>query len=377
MAKKKGRKKPKEATRKELARARKARRQERVLLVLGGLVLALVVAVLGFGYYQENYAKFRAPVAVVNGTPISTGEYQKMVRYRRYALASAFNRLQASAGENQDVLAQYFQDQMTNLPTQVLEEMIDEELIRQGAARNGISVSPQEVQKAIEEEFGYWSVPPTPPPTPVITIAVTPTPTVPPLTREQFEERYQEALSRLRAAVGFSEADFRGLFEANLLRDKMQEFLASRVPTTAQQVHARHILLKTEEEAQSVLERLKQGEDFAALAQELSQDPSSKEQGGDLGWFPRGQMVPEFDDVAFALPPGEISDVVQSSFGYHIIQVLEREDDRELAPDLLRQRRERALDDWLQGQRQTATIERFWSPEKVPPLEEGTSVPQQ
>ncbi|HID86576.1 MAG TPA: post-translocation molecular chaperone, partial [Anaerolineae bacterium] len=196
-------------------------------------------------------------------------------------------------------------------------------------------------------------------------------PTLPPLTREQFEERYQEALSRLRALVGFSEADFRGLFEARLLRDKMQEFLADRVPTTAEQVHARHILLKTEEEARSVLERLEQGEDFEALARELSQDPGSREQGGDLGWFPRGQMVPEFDEIAFALPPGEISDVVQSSFGYHIIQVLEREEDRELAPDLLRQQRENALNDWLREQSQSASIERFWSPEKVPPLEGG------
>lgn len=371
MAKKRRKKEPKEATKKELARGRRARRQERALLTMGGLVLALVVAVLGFGYYQENYAKLRAPVAIVNGTPISTGEYQKMVRYRRYALAAAFDRLRASAGENQDMLTQYFQDQMTNLPLQVLEEMINEELIRQGAARYGISVSPQEVQKAIEEEFGYWSVPPTPPPTPAITTVITPTPTLPPLTREQFEERYQEALSRLRALVGFSEADFRGLFEARLLRDKMQEFLADRVPTTAEQVHARHILLKTEEEARSVLERLEQGEDFEALARELSQDPGSREQGGDLGWFPRGQMVPEFDEIAFALPPGEISDVVQSSFGYHIIQVLEREEDRELAPDLLRQQRENALNDWLREQSQSASIERFWSPEKVPPLEGG------
>jgi parvulin-like peptidyl-prolyl isomerase len=371
MAKKKrGKKEPREATKKELAKSRKTRRQERVLLILGGLILAAVVAVLGFGYYQENYAKLRAPVAVVNGTPISTGEYQKMVRYRRYALASALDRVRASAGENQDMLTQYFEDQLTNLPTQVLEELINEELIRQGAARNGISVSPEEVQETIEEEFGYWRVPPTPLPTPVITTTLTPTPTSTSLTQEEFEERYQEILSGLRTTAGFSEADFRGLFEMSLLRDKMQEFLASRVPTTAEQVRVRHILVETAEEAQSILERLEQGEDFATLAQELSQDPGSKEEGGDLGWFPRGQMVPEFEEVAFALSSGEISDVVQSSFGYHIIQVLEREDDRELAPDILKQQQDNALNEWLQEQSQSAAIERFWSPEKVPPLEE-------
>ncbi|MFQ6058820.1 MAG: peptidylprolyl isomerase [Anaerolineae bacterium] len=371
---KRTKKRPREATRKELARTRKARRQERIILIVGGLVLALVVAILGFGYYQEKYAKLAAPVAVVNGTPISTGAYQKMVRYRRYALTTAYSRLRASMGDTQDVLAQYFQSQMDNLPMQVLEDMINEELIRQGAAQNGISVSPQEVQRAIEEEFGYWSTPPTPTPTPVttaITVTVTPAPTTPPLTREQFEERFQETLSRLKSQAGFSEADFRGRFEADLLRDKFQEFLASRVPTTEQQVHVRHILVETKEEAERVLERLKQGEDFATLAQELSQDPGSKDKGGDLGWFPRGQMAPEFDEVAFTLPPGGTSEVVQTASGFHIIQVLEREDDRELAPDLLEQRRDNALDAWLQAQHQSATIERFWSPDKVPPFEEG------
>ena len=373
MARKKRKKEWREATKKELARAKKTRRQERLLFTVSGLVLALVVAILGFGYYRENYATLRAPVAVVNGTPISTGEYQKMVRYRHNSLTSTLARLQASAGENQEALAQYFESQMANLPTQVLEEMINTELIRQGAAQNGISVSPQEVQKAIEEEFGYWSVPPTPLPTPVLTTDVTPTPTALPLTQEQFEERYQENLSWFRTTAGFSEDDFRGLFEADMLRDRLQELLASRVPTTARQVHAQHILLETEEEAQSVLERLKQGEDFATLAQELSQDPGSKEQGGDLGWFPEGEMVPEFDEVAFALPPGETSDLVQSTFGYHIIRVLEREEDRELAADFLSRRRDNALNDWLQEQTQSAAIERFWSPEKVPPLGEESN----
>jgi parvulin-like peptidyl-prolyl isomerase len=76
--------------------------------------------------------------------------------------------------------------------------------------------------------------------------------------------------------------------------------------------------------AEEVLKRIRGGEDFAKLAQEFSSDPGSKEKGGDLGWFGAGSMVPEFEKVAFALKPGEVSDVVETKFGFHIIKLDER-----------------------------------------------------
>jgi len=88
------------------------------------------------------------------------------------------------------------------------------------------------------------------------------------------------------------------------------------------EVHCAHILVKTEKEANAVLERLNKGEKFANIATEVSLCPSRK-RGGDLGTFSRGKMVKEFEQAAFALQKGQISPIVKTKFGYHIIKRLE------------------------------------------------------
>jgi len=87
-------------------------------------------------------------------------------------------------------------------------------------------------------------------------------------------------------------------------------------------VHCAHILVKTEKEANSVLERLKKGEKFSSIAKEISLCPSKK-RGGDLGTFSRGKMVKEFEKAAFALQKGQISPIVKTKFGYHVIRRFE------------------------------------------------------
>ncbi len=98
---------------------------------------------------------------------------------------------------------------------------------------------------------------------------------------------------------------------------------ASKQITGEPEVHARHILVETEDEAKAVIDELKKGADFAELAKKKSKDPGATD-GGDLGFFTKEQMVPEFSAVAFALEPGKISDPVKSQFGWHVIKVEEK-----------------------------------------------------
>ena len=106
---------------------------------------------------------------------------------------------------------------------------------------------------------------------------------------------------------------------------------ASKQITGEVEVRARHILVETEDEAKAVAEELKKGADFAELAKKKSKDPGASD-GGDLGFFTKDQMVPEFSAVAFALEPGKISDPVKSQFGWHVIKVEEKRNRK--APDV-------------------------------------------
>lgn len=104
------------------------------------------------------------------------------------------------------------------------------------------------------------------------------------------------------------------------LRKVYNEVSGAQKPES--EIHARHILVGTEDEAKAALKRVKGGEDFAKVADAISKDPGS--QGGDLGWFTKDRMVPEFADAAFKLEKGQISDPVQSQFGWHVIKLEEK-----------------------------------------------------
>jgi peptidyl-prolyl cis-trans isomerase C len=123
----------------------------------------------------------------------------------------------------------------------------------------------------------------------------------------------RDAFFDVKITGAVTEADAKKIFDEKIKEDKPE-----------QEIHARHILVATEAEAKEIAERLKKGEDFAVLAKEKSKDTGAE--GGDLGFFTRGQMLKPFEEAAFALDVGEISEPVQTQFGWHIIKVEEKRD---------------------------------------------------
>jgi len=131
------------------------------------------------------------------------------------------------------------------------------------------------------------------------------------------------------------------------------------------EVHARHILLPTEQEAREAMAELARGADFAEVARRRSTDPGAQQGGGDLGFFKRGDMVPEFAEAAFALQPGQVSAApVRSQFGWHVIKVEERRaaaapSFEDAKPQLQRRMLEEGVEAMVQRVRSAAKIERL------------------
>jgi peptidyl-prolyl cis-trans isomerase C len=138
-----------------------------------------------------------------------------------------------------------------------------------------------------------------------------------------------------------------------------------------QEIHARHILVPSEDDAKAVFEQLRKGADFATLAKEKSKDPSSSE-GGDLGYFTRDRMVPEFADAAFKLQVGQISDPVKTEFGWHIIKLEDKRNRPIPEFDKVKDQLEnmvarKALSEQVAKLRADAKIERLEAPPAVAP----------
>ncbi len=150
-----------------------------------------------------------------------------------------------------------------------------------------------------------------------------------------------EYIKHIQAEIKINDDEIKAYYEGN--KKEFQQ---------AEQIKARHILVKTEDEAKAVRKELETNKDFAALAKDKSTGPS-KTKGGDLGWFGRGQMVPEFEQVAFSLKKGEISDVVKTKFGYHIIKV----DDKKKASEKSYEMVKKQIEDKLKQQKSKAVVD--------------------
>ena len=197
-------------------------------------------------------------------------------------------------------------------------------------------------------------------------------------------ETIETAMSRAREQVLRESLVMREI-EAGITEDRLREryeAMKQQEDFAHEEVKARHILLDDEAKAREVIERLEGGADFAELATEYSTGPSA-ERGGDLGYFRREQMVPEFAEAAFALQPGEFSrEPVQSQFGYHVIKVEDRRQVEpsfaETAPQLQQEVAREVVTGLLEGLRENAAIQRFnLDGTPMPPVGEGGQQGQQ
>jgi parvulin-like peptidyl-prolyl isomerase len=121
------------------------------------------------------------------------------------------------------------------------------------------------------------------------------------------------------------------------------------------------------EEIQGLWTQFQEEDDsFALLAENFSVDFGSRDLGGDMDWFPRGEKTAEVEETAFGLAVGEMSEPISNTFGFHIIEVLGHEE-RELSPEILERRQLQTFEDWLVDQRQSEAVQRYWSVDKMPP----------
>jgi len=394
---------PRELTKKHMARQERERNQTRLLQTVAIVIVALVVLVLAYGILDQTYLKNQRPVAKVGDKTITLTDFQKEVRYKRWDLVRSYQQAAqlAQAFASSPELAQSFQNNLDQIsqqldPTyasvlgsQAVEELIQFAVIEREAKNQGITISNDEVTEALQGAFGYYpkgtptSAPttasavystlspaqlalvtvtptiaePTPFPTATPDAAATPFPTETPYTEEAYKGNLKSIVDEL-ATIQFTEADLRERFRSYLLMQKLSEKMGADVPTTQEQVWARHILVKEETQAKDVLKRLEQGEDWSAIAAEVSQDTGNKDKGGDLGWFSTGKMVAEFEQAAFSLKVGEISQPVKTSFGYHIIQVLGHEE-RPLSAAELNTAKQAKFNEWLTTASAAEDIQRF------------------
>ncbi|HVL98326.1 MAG TPA: peptidylprolyl isomerase [Egibacteraceae bacterium] len=260
--------------------------------------------------------------ATVNGEEIAIAE----VRDRYDAVSENPQFAEQLAGDDSGAFEQQVQ-------AEILTGLIRSRLLHQGAADLGVELTDEDVEakrEGIIEEVGG-------------------------------EDAFAEIIETNNLTEETVDSQLRDL----AMQDLVAEALTADVDVDDEQVaeeyersygtaSARHILVETEEQAQQVLARLEAGEDFGALAQELSTDPSAAQNAGDLGQFGRGDMVPEFADAVFSAEEGQIVGPVQTQFGFHVIEVTEidpgpplEDVEEEIVAQLLEGERGQLLQEWL------------------------------
>jgi len=310
-----------------------------LLVSLTFVVLAAFLA--GCGMVRVNpEVDNNTIVAKVSGEAIKKEEFNKMFGIFKAQYEQQFG----TDVWEQEVDGRKFDDVARE---KLLDMLIDEKLQMKKAAELGITVTDDEVNSEVEKAKKYFDS----------------------------EEKFNEFLKGQSMDLEYFKQSVKKELTVNKLTDK----LTGNIAVTDEEVKAyydthqneflsvkaSHILLDTKEEAEKMLVRVKAGENFNELAKQNSKDPSAKENGGDLDYFRHGDMVEPFEKAAFALKPGEISEIVQTDFGFHIIKVEDSKLDKfedvkeQLKGSMLSDKKSGEYEKVLEEMRKNAKIEKF------------------
>lgn len=253
------------------------KRKNKIGMFIGVVIIILIAAVILYNVYQSNQGITSAIVVTINDEELTKDEFNKLYSDFSARFPSVDREL-------------------------VLDQIVNQMLLLQEANKKGISVDEESVDIFINEWLDN-------------------------IKSSFSEEELKTQLEQQGKTLEEVKEEVRDNYKKSLIINELieEEVLKKKEILIPEQVRASHILVDTLEEANEILEELKE-RDFGELASERSIDPSAKSNLGDLGYFGKGQMVKEFEDVAFSLPVGEMSEPVQTQFGYHIIKVEDKKE---------------------------------------------------
>ncbi|MBI2957854.1 MAG: peptidylprolyl isomerase [Chloroflexi bacterium] len=286
----------------DVPEAAPGRKRTRIMIAAG--VIALVLAVLGAGYYKEYVAPLRRVVLTVDAQDVRMDYFLK-----RTKLAGG------------DSMAQ-------------LQSMANELVTKFGAPRYGISVTADDVEKELRGRASSGDKP---------------------ASDDEFKEWYRQQLNEM----GLADRAYRDIVRTSIMTDRMRTYLQERVPTSGEQLHVFGILAPDADMAAQAKKLLDAGRDFAEVAAGFSTDPSA-ERGGELGWVPRGVLDDETEKIVFGLPVGGVSETVPQQDGVHIYKVTEKAADRKIDDAPLQALKNKALTKWLAEETKQHTVRYYY-----------------
>lgn len=306
-----------------------------------GLAAAVVIGTVATGIVYFA-GESQAYVAKVNGTAIHSDDYDKQFEQTKKQYSSRFG-IDFASAQGQQI--------EKDIRKGIVDQLVERQIWMNEAKSRNIQVTDKLVDdKLAEIKKGF-------PDDAAFERALTDNG----MKLDELKTRVREGLTyeafiaEVTKDTQVSDADVKAYYDKNLSLYKKPE-----------EVNARHILIKDEKKAKEVLAKLKAGGDFTALAKEHSEDPGSKGTGGDLGYFGRGRMVPEFEKAAFSLKKDELSGLVKSQFGYHILKGGEHKMARtqpfdevkaEIKDKLTKERQQAEFQKWMTAQKEKAKIE--------------------